>query len=79
MPRRKPPQNPVFTKKSEFVYHKDFSQSNSCPCLNKRCNGFMFLTIKNKEHSKTLIDVLECFLCKKTKKLGSHIPNRKVR
>lgn len=77
MPRRKPIQVPVYTKKSEFVYHKDYSNSNTKPCSNKRCNGFMFLTLVMKENSKPC-DVLECFLCKKTKKLGNHIPNRKV-
>jgi hypothetical protein len=77
MPRKKPIQPPVYAKKSEFTFHKNYDFSSSKPCLNKKCNGFMFLTILMKDNSKPC-DVLECFVCKKTKKLGNHLPNRKV-
>lgn len=80
MPRRKPIQQvPNFprNKPSEFKFEKNFEFSYTIPCINKRCNGFMFLTMTKYGVHTPVFDEFECFTCKKTCKLGHHNPNRK--
>lgn len=80
MPRKHPLISaPTFKKKSspEFKFERDFSYSCSIPCANPRCtDGFMFLVTVQYVNQGPTYDELECFCCKRTKKLGLHNPNR---
>jgi hypothetical protein len=78
MPRRKvEPDKPLKPKKpSEFKFKVNYDYSNSVPCVNKRCNGFMFMIITQGREGQGPFDCLECFNCKRTKKLGPHNPKR---
>lgn len=79
MPRRKPLQNKPSTSRkqsAEFKYRKNFDHCCSVPCINSRCLGFMFLTTVKYGLHTPAIDELECFLCKRTRKLGQHNPKR---
>ncbi len=79
MPRRKPIQNKPSTPRkqtTEFTYKRTFEDSCSVPCINSKCLGFMFLvTAKYGIHTHP-VDELECFVCKRTRKLGPHDPKR---
>lgn len=79
MPRHKPLQNkPLIPRKqnNEFKTEKNFDYCYSIPCVNSRCSGFMFLlTVKYGDHGPA-IDELECFTCRRIRKLGQHNPNR---
>lgn len=79
MPRRKPlPNKPSTPRKqsTEFVYEKNFEYSCSIPCANPRCGGFMFLIMAKYGIHAPVIDELECFVCKRVRKLGPHNPRR---
>jgi hypothetical protein len=79
MPRRKPIQKKIAnTRKpnNEFKYKRNFDYSCSVPCTNHRCPGFMFLVVSKYGVYTPAVDELECFACKKVRKLGQHLPNR---
>jgi hypothetical protein len=79
MPRRKPLQNKPSTPRkqnSEFKYTKNYDFSASIPCVNNRCPGFMFLILCKYGINTSVMDELECFTCKRIRKLGVHEPNR---
>jgi hypothetical protein len=80
MPRKSPVQNsPVYRKKpsAEFKIEKDFEYSCSVPCINPRCpDGFMFLVVATYGEHTASYDELECFVCRRTRKLGLHNPSR---
>ena len=78
MPRRKPVQDKIFRKKptAEFKVARNFDNCCSVPCSYRRCTGFMFLVTASYGEDSPVVDELECFVCKKVKRLGDHDPNR---
>lgn len=79
MPRHKPVQNKPSTPRkqsAEFKYTRNFEHSHSVPCTNPRCPGFMFLLIAKYGIHTPATDELECFVCKRTRKMGPHDPKR---
>lgn len=77
MPRHSPERPTYFRKPSSIKMHVDHSQSETCDCF--KCGSFMFLVTVRYEGSDTLVDELECFQCKKIKRLGAHDPLRKIK
>jgi hypothetical protein len=79
MPRRKPIQSKPSTPRrqnNEFKFARNFDHCCSVPCINNRCPGFMFLVTSKYGIHTPAVDELECFVCKKVRKLGQHDPNR---
>lgn len=78
MPRRKPVQDQPRNRKNhtEFKYIRNFDNCCSVPCTYSRCVGFMFLVTASYGEDSPVVDELECFVCKKIKRLGNHDPNR---
>lgn len=78
LPRRKPVQDKVFRKKPnpDFKVQVNYDHSCSVPCSYHRCSGFMFLVTATYGEEAHVVDELECFVCKKIKRLGDHDPNR---
>ncbi len=76
MPRRKPEVPPTRQKPSSFKTKKNYDYSCCVPCINYKCDGFMFLCIAKHGTSSQVFDEMECFVCKRIKKIGSHNPKR---
>lgn len=79
MPRRKPLPNKPSTPRRQTTEHKTHKNYDYCcaiPCINPRCSGFMFLVTVLYNQSKAAQDELECFDCKRIRKLGPHDPKR---
>jgi hypothetical protein len=76
VPRRKPEQQKTFQKKgrTEFKFKKNFEHCCSVPCF--KCSGFMFLVTCKYSPDGPLVDELECFQCKKIRRIGPHDPTR---
>jgi hypothetical protein len=79
MPRHKPlPNKPAHPKKqfSSFKFHKTYEYCLSVPCINPRCSSFMFLVTVKYIGQENCVDELECFECKRTRRIGPHDPKR---
>lgn len=73
MPRKKPLIESRSPKKSNIKYQQNFEYCKSIPCF--KCNSFMFLVTAVYEDGR-IVDEMECFQCKKLKRLGKHQPHR---
>jgi hypothetical protein len=78
MPRKNPEEKKTYTRKSspDLEPVKSHEHSATTQCTNRRCNGFMFLVIAKYAFDDRVHDELECFTCRRIKKLGPHDPHR---
>lgn len=78
MPRKKPVVFQPVPRKlpTDLKPARDFSYSLTTPCVSYKCDGFMFLVVTKYEDHGQAFDELECSVCKKIKKLGTHQPFR---